>query len=104
MLEERKHSLSSHVKNFRENSKVLETPSILPDLANYTKYQNTWETSKIPDDLFPVGPGVGLSQSPSRLHWEGLSQTLVNWHVSHGVQEKQLHYYINKIFRGGFYC
>jgi hypothetical protein len=50
-LGKRKHSLGSHVKYFQENAKVLETLSILPDLPNYTKYQNTWENSKTSDHL-----------------------------------------------------
>lgn len=39
---------------FLRKCKGLETLSILQDLPNYIKYQNTSETSKIPDDLtFP---------------------------------------------------
>lgn len=51
-LGKRAHSLGGgHVKYFRENAKVLETLSILPDLPNYTKYQNTWENSETSDHL-----------------------------------------------------
>lgn len=38
-------------KVFPRKCKGLGTLSILPNLPNYTKYQNTSETSKIPNDL-----------------------------------------------------